>query len=52
MNAFGFEALGATRTTGVGEQIGFLSTNQSGDEVAPIFQRTQFGNSFENWDKE
>ena len=47
----GMESLGADRATNEADAIGFLETDQSGDEVAPIFQREAFGNSFRDWDK-
>jgi len=51
INAFGFEAMGATRTTSIGSQLSYRNINEAGDAIEPIFQRTQFGNSFENWDE-
>jgi|SaaInl4_150m_RNA_FD_contig_21_1242403_length_1592_multi_7_in_0_out_0_3 hypothetical protein len=49
-NAYGFEALGATRTNGDIESISYRDTDESGADTFPIFQRKAFGNSFKNWD--
>lgn len=49
--AAGFEILGASRTNGLGDQIGARTVNDAGDTVRPIFQRTAFGNSFKDWDR-
>jgi len=49
-NAAGLEQSGASRTLTSGGQIGYRGTDNSGDSVAPIFQREAFGNSFDDWD--
>ncbi len=48
--AVGLERLGATRTYDPIAGIGYRSTDNSGDDVSPIFQREAFGNSFTEWD--
>jgi hypothetical protein len=52
MFAAGLGELGAARTgdTSMGD-IGFRDTDNSGNATAPIFQRSAFGNTFEDWDK-
>lgn len=50
--ADGLEGLGATRTGDTeGGSILCRSTDEAGDDITPIFQRKQFGNSFDNWDE-
>lgn len=49
-NKTGFEELGAARTSESAEGIGARTTNESGDEIFPIFQREAFGNEFTDWD--
>lgn len=49
-NAVGFERLGADRDQQQADSIGYRSTDESGDDVAPIFQREGFGNTFADWD--
>lgn len=49
-NALGFERLGATRSSDPMSGISYRSTDEGGDEVAPIFQRDAFGISFKDWD--
>lgn len=48
--AFGFELLGAARKSGIADGIAFRETDQSGNAVAPIFERKAFGNDFTEWD--
>ena len=48
--AVGLERLGATRSYDPIAGIGYRSTDNSGDSVAPIFQREAFGNDFDDWD--
>ncbi len=48
--AVGFERLGAKRTETIAGGIGYRGTDESGDEIHPVFQREGFGNAFENWD--
>ena len=45
MNAPGFENLGAERTSAFAD-IGFREFDESGGEIAPIFQEDGFGNTF------
>ena len=45
----GIEALGATRTSPL-ESIGYRGTDNAGNDIFPIFQRTAFENSFTDWD--
>ncbi len=49
-NQIGFDRLGATRAQAQAAGIAFRMTDESGDEIEPIFQREAFGNAFENWD--
>lgn len=49
-NAFGFELLGATRSEEASAGIQYRDTDESGDEMHPIFQREAFGNVFQDWD--
>lgn len=51
-NAYGFELLGATRTYNVLDGVAYRDTDNSGDEVAPIFERKAFGNVFKEWDSD
>ena len=46
----GFEQLGAARSRDSAEGIGARTTDASGDDVAPIFQREAFGNVTTDWD--
>lgn len=48
-NAAGFENLGAGRTTSAMGEVGVSSTDGSGNDIFPIFQRAGFGNQFDNW---
>lgn len=50
--AAGLQRLGAVRTKSLTEGIAYRDTDESGRPVAPIFQRSGFGNYFENWDSE
>ena len=49
--ASGLGELGAARSgeTSMGD-IGFRDTDNRGNATAPIFQRSAFGNTFEDWD--
>lgn len=49
-NATGLERLGATRTYDPIAGISFRSVDEGGSDTAPIFQRSAFGNVFEDWD--
>jgi hypothetical protein len=50
-SASGFEVMGAPRTQATEETAwGFKDTDQAGNPTAPIFQRSGFGNQFEDWD--
>lgn len=33
------------------DEIGFRSTDEGGDPTSPIFQRKEFGNRFQDWDR-
>ena len=46
----GFERLGAARSFSATSGLAFRDTNNAGDPTAPIFQRTGFGNTFDDWD--
>lgn len=48
--ADGLEMLGATRARASTAGILFRDTDESGNPTAPIFQRSGFGNEFEDWD--
>lgn len=50
-HADGWEILGVLRTHSTVGKIGSREVDQSGDAVAPIFERKAFGNVFEEWDK-
>ena len=50
-NADGFERLGAARQFSFTSGLAFRDTDESGDATNPIFQRSAFGNVFENWDQ-
>lgn len=49
--ADGLEMLGATRTQTSAGGIAFRDTDEAGDETFPIFQRSGFGNTFEDSDQ-
>lgn len=49
-NAYGFTLAGAAVSATPGSQIGYRGTDNSGNDVAPIFQREAFGNQFTDWD--
>jgi len=51
-NAAGLAAMGAARVTPDAGQVAFRDTDESGDEIHPIFQRDAYGNSFKDWDKD
>ena len=46
----GFELLGATRLVDDAEGIGARTTDVSGDEIVPLFQRGAHGNTVTDWD--
>ena len=48
--AVGIERLGASRAYDPIAGIGYRSTDNSGDDTFPIFQREAFGNTFTDWD--
>jgi hypothetical protein len=50
MNAVGFERLGVVRSNEPMSGISYRSTDEGGDDTAPIFQRDAFGNRFKDWD--
>lgn len=50
-NATGFELMGAARPRTVASGIGARTTDASGDDTFPIFQREGFGNVFEDSDE-
>ena len=49
-HAVGMERLGATRSQSSLTGLGYRDTDQSGTETHPLFQREQFGNTYENSD--
>jgi len=49
-SALGLERLGATRTYDPIAGISYRATDESGNDTAPIFQRSAFGNVFKDWD--
>lgn len=49
-HAEGLENRGEARTKGGLSDIGYRGTDESGDEITPIFQRKGFGNRFDNFD--
>lgn len=49
--ASGLEELGESRGTSSATTIGFRSSDNAGRETAPIFQRSQHGNRFDDWDR-
>ena len=48
-NAIGWERMGAERPYTATAGLGYLDTDQAGNDVTPIFQRDAFGNEFEDW---
>jgi hypothetical protein len=48
----GLEQDGAARSASNMDEIGFRSTDNSGDPTFPIFQRDGFGNAFTDWDRQ
>jgi len=46
----GLERLGVARPNSLTEGIGFRETDESGDDVHPIFQREAFGETYRDWD--
>lgn len=51
-NAIGFERAGASRSNTTGSEIGYRGADNSGDDIAPIFQREAYGNTFADWDSD
>jgi len=49
-NAAGFENMGAARPNNVVGAIGYRSTDEVGNDTYPMFQREDFGQSFDNID--
>lgn len=49
--AAGLAALGAAMTSPSASQVAYRETDESGDDVSPMFQREGFGNSFKDWDR-
>lgn len=49
-NAIGLERLGATRTYDPISGISYRSTDETGDDTAPLFQRKMYGQRFKDWD--
>jgi len=49
-NTAGFERLGATRSYSDMANLDYRNVDESGRDTFPIFQRSGFGNSFEDWD--
>lgn len=49
-NAAGFEEIGVTRATSNVGQIGYRGTDETSDDIHPIFQRKGYGNRLINWD--
>lgn len=50
-NAKGLENLGVSRSQNSSNQIVYRATDESGDEVVPLFQRKAFGDRTQNWDQ-
>ena len=50
--AAGMERLGATRSQDLTSGIASLGTDNSGDEVFPIFQREMMGQTWTDWDSD
>jgi hypothetical protein len=48
--ADGLELLGAARTRSPAASILYRDTDEAGNATGPIFQRSAFGNLFEDWD--
>ena len=46
----GFEALGATRSKTLTYGLGYLSQDDGGDDIEPIFQRKWMGQTVRDWD--
>jgi hypothetical protein len=49
--ASGLEELGVSRGAPTATEIGFRGSDNAGNEVTPIFQRSQHGNRFTDWDQ-
>lgn len=50
-NQAGMGLMGATRNITTSGGIGYRGTDQSGDEATPLFQREQFGESYQDADE-
>lgn len=48
--ATGLEQLGATRNYSLTQGLGYLSTDDSGDDIEPIFQREMMRQTIVDWD--
>lgn len=48
--AAGLERMGVTRSNNFAEGISYRSTDESGANIVPLFQRKGFGNKPDNWD--
>jgi hypothetical protein len=48
--AYGFQLLGATQTTSIMSGVAFRDADESGNSIAPIFERKAYGNTFKEWD--
>lgn len=48
--AAGLAALGAAMISPSASQVAYRETDESGNDVSPMFQREGFGNSFKDWD--
>ena len=49
-NAVGMARLGATRSNTAITSIAYRDGDEGGNAVGPIFQRSGFGNTFQDWD--
>lgn len=50
--AVGLERLGVARSYSVASGIGYKDTDEAGNEIFPVFTRSDFGNVFVNYDSE
>jgi hypothetical protein len=51
-HAEGFEQLGATRSRTGLDGLDYRATDDSGDDIEPMFSRKQFGNLTTDWDSD
>jgi hypothetical protein len=51
-NKAGFERLGAVRIYDATSSIAYRDTDESGEAVAPLFERRAFGDLTREWDEE